>query len=142
MAKKVRVTAQQYADQWAQRLKGSTQRITDGVDRVTESPGARAAANTDKWYQAITSERTRRKWQQSMQALTLDDWKAAMKNKGIGRISAGVDAAKPRMVEVGQRLIEHQNALLGQIDTMPDLTLEDSVNRMVAWVRGMTEFST
>jgi len=34
-------------------------------------------------------------------------------------------------------LIDHQNAGLVTLEKMPDLTLEDSINRMAAWTRHM-----
>jgi len=38
------------------------------------------------------------------------------------------------------QLFPFQDSLAGTVRNMPDLTLEDSISRMTAWVRGMAEF--
>jgi len=141
MATKVRVNAEQYGARWGSGLKGSVERIRSGVEAVVEAPGKAAAAKADKWHAAISASATKAKWSRRIGAVTLEDWQRAMIQKGVNRIATGVDEAQPKMVVYGEKLIAHQNALLAQLDTMPDLTLEDSISRATAWIRGMAKLS-
>lgn len=134
------MTPQELADKWARRLKGSIDDIRAGVERVQEAPGKAAAAKADKWQQRISEAATRDKWARRVGAVSLDDWKQAITTKGLSRIAAGVDGAQSKMERFAEQLLTHQASLQSQISDMPDLTLEDSINRMGAWVRGMAKF--
>lgn len=133
----VKVNADQLTEKWQRRLKGAIEDMRTGVQRVTEAPGAAAAAKADKWQAAISESRTKDKWRRRVGAVSLEDWKRAMTEKGLSRIASGVDGAGPKMKRFAQQLIEHQNAGLAELERMPDLTLEDSINRMAAWTRHM-----
>lgn len=139
MANKVKVTPEQFAARWGTGLKGSIERIREGVERVAVAPGEAAAAAVDKWHSSISSATTRDKWARRVAAVSLPDWQRAMLQKGVNRISDGVDNATPKMVQYGTALIEHQNRLLTQLDQLPNVTLEDSIRRMTTWVRGMAQ---
>lgn len=141
MANTVKVTPEQFAERWGSGLKGSIERIREGVGRVTEAPGAAAAKSVDKWHQAISASSTRDKWARRVAAVPLADWQTAMLQKGVNRISDGVDNATPKMRAYGEVLIAHQNRLLVELDAIPDVTLEDSIRRMTTWVRGMAQLT-
>jgi hypothetical protein len=136
----VKVTPDQLAEKWARRLKGSIEDMRRGVDRVEEAPGAKAAAAADKWQARISEDRTKRKWAARVGGVSLADWKRAMTEKGLSRIASGVDGAAGKMQRFAAQLVDYQNRGLEQIARMPDLTLEDSINRMAQWARYMAEF--
>lgn len=140
MAKTVKLTAAEFREKHARRLKGAVDDIRLGVERVTEAPGAKAALKKDKWIQNLSKQETVDKWARRVASVTLEDWKNQMVNKGIGRIAAGIDAAAPKVEEFAEKLIAHQNTGLAKIDGMPDLTLEDSIQRMSSWTRHMSTF--
>ncbi len=140
MARSVRMTPEQFYAKWARNLKGATSYIQDGVNAVTEAPGKKAAEKSAKWHSAISSQETLAKWERRVGSVSLEDWKTAMLTKGVGRISAGVDNAEAKSVDFATKLISHQNALLPTIDSMPDLTLGDSIERSRAWIEGMAKF--
>lgn len=137
----VKVTPEQLADKWARRLKGSIEDMRTGVQRVTEAPGVKAAAAADKWQAKISEQRTKEKWARRVGGVTLEEWKRSMTEKGLSRIASGVDGAGAKMQRFATQLIDHQNAGLLVIDRMPDLTLEDSINRMAAWTRHMSNLT-
>jgi len=37
--------------------------------------------------------------------------------------------------------LDYESGLQKEVETMPDLTLEDSISRMTTWVRGMAKFT-
>ena len=141
MAREVKVTAQELADKWNRRLKGAGEDIRRGVEKVTENPAVKAAAAKVKMLERLTAAVNDGKWERGLNRVTLADWKSSMTELGIGRIPAGADRAIPKVREFAGELIAHENAGLVQIDGMPDVTLEDSIQRMNTWVRHMAGFT-
>ncbi len=138
MAKK---SPAEIAEKWARNLKGSVPDIQAGVGRVTEAPGKKAAAAADKMLARLTDKVRDGTWAARVGGVTLEEWKAQMLNKGIGRIAAGVDGAGQKVEDFHSQLSAYQDQIQGKLKTMPSLTLEDSINRMTTWVRDMSKFS-
>jgi len=107
---------------------------------VTIAPTAKAAAKRDKWIAKMTSAEIHDKWERATKAVTLENWKADMLELGIARISGGIDRAKEKVTAFAEKLIAHQNAKLPEIARMPDITLEDTKARMLAWFEHMAKF--
>lgn len=135
-----KLTPQQAREKHARNLKASVPDITIGVGNVTEAPGAKAAAQADKMLTNLTEAVRSGKWARRVGAVSLEAWKADMLNKGVGRIASGIDGAGDKVEAFFEQLFPYQDTLQRKLDVMPDLTLEDSINRMVTWVRGMSEF--
>lgn len=136
-----KLTPQEAQEKHARNLKASVPDITLGVNRVTEAPGKKAAAKSAKMLAGITEAVNSGKWAQRVGAVTLEEWKGHMLNKGIGRIAAGIDGAADKTVDFFSQLFPHQDTISKKLEGMPDLTLEDSINRMTTWVREMAKFS-
>lgn len=138
----VKLTAQQIAEKQASRLKGSLDMVRLGVENVQTAPGQKAAAQAAKWQAAMSSQETLNKWKSNVAAVTLDEWKTSMLTKGVNRIPAGIDAALDKVVAYYEKAIPHINRGQEKLSTMPNLTLEDSVNRASFWIRHMAEMQT
>jgi len=136
----VKITPQEYADKHARRLKASVDDIRTGVSRVTESPTAKAAAKQDKMLANLQAAVQSGKWKRGLERVTLEEWKKKTLEKGIGRIAQGIDSVRDQQVDFATQLFAFENGLLGKIDTMADLTLEDSISRATEWIRGMAKF--
>lgn len=136
-----KLTASEFAEKWGRRLSGATEDIRRGVEGVTESPGKRAASKKGKWVARLTDPAVQEKWARNIGSVTLEEWKARTVNVGIGRVAAGVEASKDRMVRFAEQLLSYQEANLGKIHAMPDVTLADSKARMDAWFEVMSKFS-
>lgn len=128
------------AEKWGRNLKRSGDDIRRGVERVSEAPGAKAAAKQDKMLSRLIARVEDGTWAERVSSVSLSEWKDKMINKGISRISAGVDGANGKVVEFHQQLEEHQDRITTELDRMPDVTLEDSIQRMTHQVRRMSEF--
>lgn len=136
----VKVTAEEYAEKHARRLKASVEDIRRGIERVTESPTAKAAGKQDKMLANLTRAVQDGKWAAGLRRVTVEEWKAKTINKGLPRIAAGVDEAHDKVVAFATDLLAHEDGVLRKIETMPDLTLEDSINRASTWIREMSKF--
>ena len=132
--------AKTVAEKWARRLKGATEDIRTGVEAVTEAPTKKAVEKKDKWIARMTSKEVQDKWASRLSSVTLEDWKNAMLNKGIGRISAGVDEAQADFEAFMSELLPHIEAGRSKIAKMPDVTLEDNIRRMEEFIRHMATF--
>jgi hypothetical protein len=134
------LTPQQIAEKHARRLKGATEDIRIGVENVTEAPTKKAAQAIEKmrlnFNRAIDSGKTKRR----LEATTLEEWKSGMLDKGVNRIAAGVDKSMPKTIQFFEQVMPHIRSLQSKVQSMPNLTLEDSANRMVAFMKGMTNF--
>ncbi len=135
-----KLTASEFAEKWARRLSAAAPDIQKGINRVDVSPTEKAASKQDKMLQKVTEAINSGKWATGLRRVTLSDWKKAAIEKGIPRISQGVTGAGAKVTDFASQLLPFQDGLQSQISSMPDLTIEDSINRMTTWVRGMAKF--
>ena len=135
-----KLTAEEFADKHAKRLKAAGPEMRMGIERVTDSPTAKAAAKQDKMRTKLLAAIDDGTWARRLKGVTLEDWKSKMLNIGVGRVSAGIDAAHGKVVDFANQLLPAVDAAKAKIKAMPDLTLEDNISRMSEYVREMGKF--
>lgn len=123
----------------AKRLKASTEEMKLGIDRVTEAPSAKAVAKKDKMLAKLIESIEDGTWENSLLAYGLSEWKKDMKEKGIPRISKGIDNAEAKMKKFVAWLLSRVSEGQAKIKDMADLTLDDNIDRMVTYTRHMAE---
>lgn len=128
------------AARWVSHLGGSVDKIRQGVQAVTTSPTQSAAAAGNLWQQRVADPATLRKFQQSLQRVSLTDWQNAMLNKGIPRIASGAAAAKDKFTAFLTQFLPFVMNVANQVHQMPKATLDDRINRAVAQIRGTAAF--
>jgi hypothetical protein len=136
----IKITAEEYQEKQARRLKGSLDDIRSGIAKVTESPTAKAALKKDKMLANLTESVNSGRWASRLNAVTVEQWKDKALTKGVDRIPAGIDGAKDKVIAFAQQLLPYEGTLQVQVNAMPDTTLEDSISRATAWMRGMSKF--
>jgi len=136
-----KLTAKEFQEKHARRLKAATEDMRKGVEAVTESPTAKAAKKADKMRANITASIDSGKWAAGLNRVSLEDWKSKMINKGVGRVAAGIDEAAPKVEAFAAQLLPHIDQGVTTINKLPDVTLEDSINRMTTFVRHMAKFT-
>lgn len=134
-----KVTPEEYAEKWSRRLKGSTEDIRRGIDRVTVAPGISAAKAADRMLAAVTEAVSSGRWADAVAKVPLDEWKDSFEKKGLGRIAAGVDAATPKQAAMAAKLLAAVDAAAAKANALPKGTIEDSINRMATYVREMNK---
>jgi len=80
------------------------------------------------------------KWSRAMQRVSLEDWRKAMINKGIPRMAQGAKEAQGKMEEFMREFLPFITAAQEEIHAMPSMTLEDNIERAVAWMRRLSGF--
>ena len=134
------MTSQQFREKHARRLKGAIDDMRRGIENVTEAPGVKAAAKSDKMLQNLQEAISSGKWADRVKSVSLDDWKNKMISKGLPRVAGGIDASAAKVEEFAEQLLPYVDSVKKSIAPMPDLTLEDNINRMVAFSRKMSQF--
>ncbi len=136
-----KLTAKEAQEKHATRLKASIEDMRQGIERVTASPTAAAANKQDKMKAKINAAIDSGKWAAGLKAVSLEEWKEKVTTKGLPRVAAGIDASAVKVEKFYTQLLPHIDSEVAKIKSMPDLTLEDSINRMSTFVRGMSKFS-
>lgn len=128
------------AERWARHLKAATPDIKKGVMRVTEAPGIAAAKKQEKMKQRLVEKIDDGTWADRVSSVTVDEWQKKTIEKGVPRISAGVDAANGKVENFHAQLADHQDTIDRELSDMPDISLEDGIARSAAQIRGMSKF--
>lgn len=136
----ITVSAQDYATRWSQGLQGSTTKISQGVDAVSTAPSQRAIAAKTKMLANFQASVNNGKWERNTAKVSLSDWQTAMKTKGIQRIGQGAQAAEGKMAAFAAQLLPYEQSLQNTVRNMPSLTLQNNIDRAVAWINGMAKF--
>lgn len=129
----VRTTPEQAQAKWVQRIGAATQAITDGVNRVQQAPGQKAAAKSQKWLQ--NTQAAADKWRRNVQAVSLQDWQRLMTDVGIPRIAQGAQAKQAKYGAFAAQFFAHLQAGVSKVEAMPDTTFEERIARSVAMMR-------
>jgi len=130
-------TPDQAVTYWQNGLRNATEKIRNGLERVQEAPGRKAADAADKWLNNIQTSVNR--YKKNVAAVSLEDWRQKTIDKGIPRIASGADAAGDKMKAAMERNFAHIEKGLEALDKMPKRTIEDSINRMVYMTRHMAK---
>ena len=134
-----KLTPEEYAAKWGQRLKGSTEDIRRGISRVARAPGESAVQQQDKLVTRFQESVSSGRWAAATRSVSLQDWQQAAQDKGVQRIAAGVDAAAPKQAQMAGRLLAAVDAASGKARALPSTTLEDNVNRAATFMREMAK---
>ena len=135
-----KLTASEFQEKHARRLKAAVEDVRKGIDRVTESPTEKAVLKQDKMLTNLTAAVTSGKWAGGLKRVSLEEWKRKTRDIGVNRIAAGIDGAKDKVVTFAEQLLPHIDREVSKIKTMPDVTLDDNINRMTSFIRGMANF--
>jgi len=135
-----KVSPEQFAEKHNRRTKAALEDMRSGIQKVSVSPTAKAAAKQEKMRAKLMEAIESGKWASGLKRVSLDEWKEKMLNVGVARVSSGLDANKKKVEEFAAELLPHIEAGQKAIEGMPDVTLEDSISRMTAFIRHMSKF--
>lgn len=132
-----RVSASEAAEKWARNTAAASQDVVRGVQRVTQAPGAKAAAQKGKWLQKTTAAAD--KFATNAAAVSLQEWQAAAV-EGASRIASGVQSKKGKQERFMTEFLAHLDRGAAGIAAMPTNDLESSIQKMAAQVRHNASF--
>lgn len=132
-----KMSPEEIAKNWSQRLAGSTAKIQSGVESVTVAPGQAAARQSDAYLAGVQSNVD--KFKRNVSAVSLGDWQQLTVSKGIPRIATGATAAQPKFTSFMTQLLP---AIQANVNSLPARGgLENNITRMTQFVRGMASFT-
>lgn len=135
-----RLTAIEYQEKHARRLTAATEDVRKGIDKVTVNPCELAAAKQEKMLANLTQSVMDGRWAGGLKRVTLEEWKSKARDIGVNRISAGITASKAKVIAFAEQLLPHIDGGVSKIKAMPDISLEDNINRMTTFIRHMANF--
>ena len=135
------ITPQQAASKWQRNLSASTQTISEGVQRVTESPTAAAARNIDRMVAGFQKAAADGKIADGLNSVSLESWKASVLDKGLGRIASGAAAAESKFEHFMSEFLPFLESGVREIDnTNPRGSVEENIQRAVSMMRHNAKF--
>lgn len=122
---------------WESGLSGASQKYTDGVNAVTQAPGAAAAAQAGVW--AANTQAAQSKFARNVAKVGLSQWQQAAATKGAGRLASGAAAGAPKYAAFIQKF---QPFIMNAKAALPKRgSYEQNKARMVAMVDAAHKFS-
>jgi hypothetical protein len=140
MAKRITISPDQFVEKHARNLSNSTQDIRAGVEAVDKCPSHLTDQQLMKMRNNFNESMDSGKTKRRMHSVTLETWKRNTIEIGIARIPAGIAKAKDKMLAFAGELLSYEQEGLSKLESMPKVTLDDSINRMGTWVRHMANF--
>lgn len=134
------ITAQQVMAKWAAAGANSENTVRAGVQAVNESPTAKAAARVDAWVAGV--QRSRDKFVNNLQAVSLQDWKNAMLGKGLQNMVNGYNDRfnQQKFLNFMNQFLPYVREGAQRVRMMPKNNLQDSINRAAEMIRHNARF--
>lgn len=97
------LTADQIAQDWANKLGGAQTKMQAGAQAVPIAPGQAAAQQKAVWAQNVAASQD--KWARNVAAVTKEMWVADYVTKGLPRVATGATAAIPKFTAFMNKLL-------------------------------------
>lgn len=120
------------AEKWSQRMQSAGQAYAQGIDRVSESPTQKAAANVQGYLQGVQDAVNSGKFVAGLNRVSLQDWKNAAKTNGAQRLGSGAALARPKVQAFLQQFLPVLQNNVAQVKSMPNATYEQRKARALA----------
>jgi hypothetical protein len=118
------------SNKWLTNYQNAAPSITAGVNAVTVSPGAAAAAASGLWLQRVQASQA--KWAARVGAVPLGEWQQAMITRGIPNGVAGAQAKQGKYTAFITSYCQFLPGAMAQVRAMPKGTLAQSGARALA----------
>lgn len=129
---------QQAADNWANGMANAGTKMRAGIEAVTTNPMETAAGRVDAYVAGVQRAASNGKYQAGLRRVTLQDWKRAMIDKGLGRIAGGAQAGKPKMQQFLAEFLPYVETVKASLP--PRGSLDQNIQRMIQQVQGNAAF--
>lgn len=132
-----RVSPSEARQYWQTGMQNAGPKISAGIDRVTTAPGQKAAAKKDKYVAGVTASQDL--WAQRVAAVDLGTWQTRAKN-GVSRIAEGAQSKGDKYETAANGVFTFMDSVLSRVDSMPDNTLEQRIQKSSEFQRGMAQY--
>lgn len=131
--------AQTVAARWSQNTQAATQRYADGVAQTQKDQAGLAIAAGPKYIANVTAAFNSGKWANAIRRVGTAGWKSATIAKQAN-FGVGVGASEAKVAAAFTPLLAYEATLQSTVQAMPNVTLQDAINRATAWIQGMSRY--
>lgn len=132
-------SAQTAADRWAAAAGQAGTRYAEGVQNTDIDVVGRAIASQNALLTGFADAVNSGLWARRLGAVGTQGWKQAVAAKGAANYSTGVNAAKAKFTQKIAQVLQVEQGLQQQIQSMPSGTPAANDARMLAWANGMRQ---
>jgi hypothetical protein len=130
------VDAATATQRWQQGASQGQQRFVEGVQATTKDPTALAIAAQNKMLQNVTAAITSGRYARGLSRVGKTGWQQATVAKAAN-YAVGINASASKYEAAIGPVLQQIGSLQQQIASMPSATLQDNINRMVAFATGL-----
>lgn len=123
---------------WQKGMQGSAAKLTAGIQGVTESPMAKAAAAADRMIAGVTQAVTSGKWAASLNAVSLSAWQNAFLTKGVPIMAQRAAAALPKVQAFMTQFLPFIQSTVAALPARADL--QTNIQRAVSVMNASANF--
>jgi hypothetical protein len=131
--------ASDVAAKWVTRTQAASQDYTTGVQNTDKDPTALAIAQGQRYITRVQDAFNSGKWANGLRRAGKAGWQTATLAKA-GNFSTGVAAAESKMQAAMAALLPFEASLQSRIASMPNVTLQDRINRATTWITEMAKY--
>lgn len=124
---------------WVQAAGSAGAAYAAGVQNTTKDPTSLAAAQAQKMLAGVNAAVTTGYWQKRLADVGQSGWKAAVQAKQAN-YGVGVAAAENKYVAGITNFWNFMTPVLNQIDSMPKVTIADSIARATTWIQAAASY--
>jgi hypothetical protein len=106
------------------------ERVIDGINAMTETPGAAAKKKKEKYRQNVLAALADGTWDAGHDSYTLSDFQQRATTKVRDRWVSGLTEARERTIAAREDLNAYQQAIRNKVAGMKDITDADNNARM------------
>jgi hypothetical protein len=128
------------ASRWAQRTQAAASDYAAGVQNTDKDPTALAIAQGQRYITRVQESFQSGKWANGLRRAGKAGWQQATLAKQ-GNFSTGVAAAEQKVATAFGPLLAYEQQVQSRIQSMPNTTLADRINRATEWIRQMAAYN-
>ena len=129
------------AAKWARNAGQAQQDYQLGIQNTDVDPTALAIAAIPRALQRYTEAVNSGKMANGLRRVGKAGWQQAALSKGVQNYATGVAASVDKFQSRIAPVLAFESTLQGRINSMPNITAADREARMLAWARGMREYT-
>ena len=133
------ISAQEWAEKQLRRAQAAADDWEKGVLNPRRDPIQAALQAAKKREENLRKSLDQHKWEKSMEKVSSDDWAQSVKNTGAAGYRRGVEAKAHKVVKAVQELQPLVDQVHKEIQSMPQDTEDQRIQRLLAAREKMIE---
>lgn len=125
---------------WKSRASNAAAALTAGVNAVTVSPTAKAAAAVNKYAAGVNAAVQSGAYVNGLNNVSLQEWKDSMTGKGVSNYSNGVNNISAKAAKNMADQQQYAAQVAATVASMPSETDNDMEQRALAAMRMMKQY--